>query len=162
MGKAGLAILIALAGTAMAQAQPPALVHAREPEAFGAGLAAMGYRPGAPELVEGVPVIRIEIGGQPTALAFGGCTDGRNCGYVVFTTSFTDVEPRSDWLERMNDLYDLVKLGRSREGGLSIRSGVVLGPEGIPVTTMRMILDQWQAALGEVAQQAIDAKLLRP
>lgn len=162
MLKQGLAFLILCAGASAAPAQHGAMIHARSVEAFGAALASMGYAPGAPETVQGVPVLRVDIGGQPTAIAFGGCNTGRDCSYVVLTTSYTDVEPQPDWLGRMNDNYDLVKLTRNEQGTLSIRSGIALGSDGIPVTTFRMILDQWQAALGEVAQAAIDERLVRP
>ena len=151
-----LAAGLVLGGSAQAES----LISARSVDGFAAQLAAMGHKTESASPSGEIPVLSGRIGSQPTAFAFGGCTDRRNCSYVVLSTTFTDVSPPLDWANGINTTYDLVSVTRNDEGKLSIRSGIAMGDDGIPVTTLRFVLDQWQAALAEIAQEAVKAGIV--
>jgi len=153
----------ALVALALAAAAPaaPALVTAREPEAVRALFARWGYQPDAIEAHEGVPHFAMTVDGIRTGVGFGGCTDNRNCAYVVFVTTFEDVgNPPLEWINARNNDYDLVTLSRGDTGKLEVQGGIMLGTQGVPEALLRDAVSSWAAMAQEAAREAIAAHLV--
>lgn len=150
------------AGSAVLAA--PAQVTARDPAALRALVGRLGYQPGALETSSGgVPNFLVTIDEIATAVAFGGCTGGRNCTYVVFVSTYEDVvNPPWEWLNARNNDYDLVAVSRAEDGTLSVRGGVMLGTQGISEALFHDLLRDWATTNHSIAQEALDAHLATP
>ena len=149
-----------LAVPATAQAQQ--LVSARDPAAIRALFESWGYRPAAIQGADDQPVFQATIGGIVSAVVLGGCTRGRNCNHVVLVSTYSDVpNPPFEWLNRQNFHYNLVTAMRREDGLLSLRMGIMLGPQGVPASTIRAAIDDWIAVNGEIAESAGEVGLVR-
>ncbi|HEV2815891.1 MAG TPA: YbjN domain-containing protein [Allosphingosinicella sp.] len=160
-------MLATLALAAAAPAPAPAAaaqVTAGDPAAVRALVERWGYRPGPLETSSGgVPNFVATIDEIATAVAFGGCTGGRNCTYVVFVSTYDDVvNPPWEWLNARNNDYDLVAVSRAETGHLSIRGGAMLGTQGIAEALFHDLLRDWASTNHSIAQEALDAHLATP
>ena len=158
---------LALAAAALAAAPAPAepaQITARDPEAVRALLTRLGYRPGPLETTSGgVPNFQATIDEIATAVAFGGCANGRDCTYIVLVTSYEDVaNPPFEWLNARNNDYDLATVSRNDAGKLSVRTGIMLGAQGISAALLQAQLADWAATNHSIAQEALDAHLATP
>lgn len=157
----GRMIALALLFTAvprMAQADVP-LISIKTIDVFQASLRQMGYDPEVSKSDDGHPVFKITRDGSSTAIVLGGCENGTACTYVAFVTSLTDViNPPAEWLQSVNDDFDLIKVVVNDDKTLRIAHSAVI--EGLPVTSFRYLLDQWFAGVSEVGQKAIKDKLV--
>ena len=155
---AALALAACLGPAAPAQAQ--ALLNARNPETVRAQFEAWGYRPTALENLEGVPSFSATIENLVTNIAFSGCTNGRDCNSLLLLATYSDVlNPPYEWLNARTYEYDLVAAMRGEDGLMILRSTVMVGPDGIPASTLRAAIDQWLAANDDVSRDAIAAGL---
>jgi len=162
-----LLVALALAANAVAASAAsaaPGLVTARDPAVIRALLGRWGYQPGPMETSSGgVPNFLVTVDEIATAIAFGGCTAGRNCTYVVFVSTYDDVvNPPWEWLNARNNDYDLVAVSRAEDGKLSVRGGVMLGTQGIAEALFREQLRDWATTNHSIAQEALDAHLATP
>jgi hypothetical protein len=69
--------------------------------------------------------------------------------------------PPHEWLNQQNFDYNLVAVMRREDGLLTLRTGIMLGSAGVPVSVMRAALDDWIAANDEIARNAVQAGLAR-
>ena len=133
-------------------------VSIANPAALAGVLRDMGYQPG--ELAKDTknPAFNVTLGDQPTRITFGGCTGGANCKYIYMSSSYSDVpNPPTDWLNRMNDAFDIIKVDTDSDNDLFFSAAHVI--DGIPRSTLRLILDMWIADANALAQEAVSAKL---
>ena len=161
------AILGILAMAAVSLGSPPAaqaqqLVSASNPAALRAQFEAWGYRPGALQGADDQPLFEAMIGTVPTVVVLGGCQRGRSCNHVVLIATYSDVSnPPYEWLNRHNFDYNLVTAMRREDGLLTLRSGIMLGPQGVPASALRAAFDDWIAVNAEIARSATQAGLIR-
>jgi hypothetical protein len=133
-------------------------VSIKDPAGFAATLREMGYKPG--ELAEGtkLPAFTVTLGDQPTRVTFGGCINRVNCTYLYLSSSYSDVpNPPAEWLNKMNDNFDIIKISTDADKDLYFSATHVI--EGVPRSTLRMILDMWIDDSNSLAQEAVKAKL---
>ena len=150
-----LALAAGLAAPAAAQN-----VTGRDPEAVRALLDRWSYAPGPLTQDGGVPMFDVTVEGIGAVVGFGGCTEGRNCTYLIINAVYSDVvNPPFEWLEQQNGDFDLITASRNVNGLLVLRASVMLGAEGVPESTLRAAIEDWSSANGTIAQRAIDARL---
>jgi hypothetical protein len=136
-------------------------VTIKDPASFATTLREMGYQPG--ELAKDTknPAFFVTFGDQPTRVTFGGCTQRVDCKYLYLSSSYDDVpNPPKDWLDRMNDRFDIIKVDTDADNDLFFSATHVV--EGVPRSTLNLILDMWVADANALAQEALAAKLNRP
>jgi hypothetical protein len=134
-------------------------ISAKSPGTLASNLTMMGYPSKQSKSETGNPILTIKTGDTETAIVFGGCEKELNCTYIAFVTSFTDVKnPPDSWLQKLNDEYDLFKVCLNEDKTVRISQGAVV--EGLPISSFRTILDQWVAAIGTVARDAVKEKLI--
>lgn len=154
---------LALLGCAgAAQAQNQALnIETADPASFAKALTGMGYKPGPVDPNNGAPLIRVPIGDFETVFAFGGCTDGKACTYLLLVSRFTDLKnPPAAWVNARNAEYDLGKAWIDTDDGtLAFSMAAPTGGEPLTTPMMRFMLDQWRAFVGGIAQSALKEKL---
>lgn len=151
-----LAALMALSATPAA-AQT---VSIKSAEALSDTFKAMGYRPEKIDSSGAVPAFDVEIGGLTTTVKLHGCTKNRNCKYMSLVSAYNDViEPPASWLQKMNDDFDLLKVGVNNRRELYLFSAFVV--EGLPRAEFKRILDFWDADTRGIADEAKDAKLVK-
>lgn len=150
-------ILAAAAAALLMPAVPAAAqtVSIADPAAFKAKLDAMGYAPGAIAKADTVPEFDIEVDGFGTTLRMQGCDKGKACKYITLVASYSDViNPPQDWVQQMNDEFDLLRVGTNESGQLYMFGAYVL--EGLPQRELQRILDFWAADTAAIGQEAID------
>ena len=158
---AALAAAALAAGATPAAAQEP-MVSAVAPERVRALFESWGYRPTALEGVDDQPLFTATISGVENVVVFGGCRAGRNCSHIVLIVTYNDVpNPPYEWLNRQNFDYNLATAMRREDGLLTLRTGIMLGSAGVPVSVVRAALDDWIAANSEIARRAVEAGLAR-
>ena len=155
-------ILVSLALALTASAAPAQTIATGDPAAMAKGLSAMGYKPGPIDPNGGAPILKVSVSDFETALAFGGCTDGKACKYLVLVSRFTDIKsPPSDWVNARNAELDLGKAWVSEDGILSFSLPVPSGGEPVTAPMLRFIIEQWQGVVGSLSQSAMAAKLVK-
>jgi hypothetical protein len=148
----------AIAITPVWGATPERPVSIKDPAQFAAVLRDMGYQPG--EFTKGTknPAFIVTIGDQATRITFGGCVGGAACKYIYLSSSYSDVpNPPKAFLDRMNDQFDIIKVDTDADNDLFFSATHVI--EGVPRTTLKLILDMWVNDANALAQEAVSAKL---
>ena len=150
--------LFAAAAPAPSSAQ---LVDGRDPERLRALFERWGYRPRL-TAAEGDPVIWIDVEGIRTAAGLGGCANGRNCSYILLLAFHDDiVDPPWEWLNVQNNFFDVITLSRAANGMLRVRTGFVIGRQGVPESTLRAVLADWASTNRSILRRAAEAGLAR-
>lgn len=155
-------VLAALALTAAMLAAPAAAqnVTGRDPQAVRALFNRWGFAPGPLNRSGAVPVFDTTVDGIGAVVAFGGCTEGRNCTYLIINAVYSDVvNPPVEWINEQNKEFDLITASRNDAGLLSLRASIMLGGDGVPESTLRVAIGDWAMANGEIAERAIQAGL---
>ena len=152
----------AFAACAISAPAEAANVTGRDPGAVRGLFDRWGFAPGAIQENDGVPWFETNIDGIGAFVALGGCTQGRNCTYLTLSAVYSDVpEPPFEWLNDQNALYDQVAALRNEAGLLTVRAAVMLGAEGVPEATLRVAINDWARANGEIAERAIRSGIAR-
>lgn len=150
--------LFAIAAPMPASAQ---LVDGRDPERLRALFERWGYQPRMTR-PEGGPVIWINVEGIRTAAGLGGCTDDRNCTYIILMAFHDDiVDAPWEWLNIQNNYFDVITLSRAANGILRVRTGFVIGREGVPESTLRAVFADWASTNRNILRRAAEARLVR-
>lgn len=139
-------------------APPERPVSIKDPALLAGVLRDMGYQPG--ELAKDTknPAFFVTIGDQATRITFGGCAGGEACKYIYLSSSYSDVpNPPKAFLDRMNDQFDVIKVDTDADNDLFFSATHVI--EGVPRTTLKLILDMWVNDANALAQEAVSAKL---
>jgi len=137
---------------APAQAQT---VSIKDPKAFHRTLQAMGYAPTPYTATNDTPEFDITIDGFASTLRLRGCTAGKDCRYMTLVASYSDViNAPPVWIQKMNDEFDLLRVGTNDEGHLYMFGGYVI--EGLPQSELKRIFDYWGADTAGIGQEAID------
>ncbi|MFN7176075.1 MAG: hypothetical protein ACK4MX_04220 [Thermaurantiacus sp.] len=153
------AAAIAVAISAAVQAQgaprmipPPSIADMRKV------LTSLGYTVQNDAAAGEKEPLLVEIGGQPTNVTVAGCNDrGAQCRYAMLLTTFTDVRnPPGAWLGQANYRWDFTQVSLDREGHVLIALAIPFGTEGLPLTSLRWMLEMWPANVGGIAQLARD------
>lgn len=151
-------LIIAAAAAALLSWATPGWAQAvsiKDPKAFSATLKAMGYEPTPITKADTIPEFDIDIEGFVSTLRMQGCTEGRDCRYVTLVASYSDViRPPQAWMQKMNDEFDLLRVGTNDSGQLYMFGAYVL--EGLPRSELKRILDYWGADTAAIAQEAIE------
>ena len=158
---AALAAAAWCAGSA-ASAQAPEMITAQNPETVRALFATWGYDPTEMRDTDDQPSFLATVDRFNFAVAFNGCTAGRDCRFLVLIANYDDVtNPPAEWLNHQNYQYDVVTASRREDDGrLVLRTGITLGREGIPVSTLRLAIDGWIEDTGEIERNAGEAGLV--
>ena len=155
-------VMLAIAAAGLAAPALAQNVTGRDPQAVRALFDRWGFAPTALETNGEVPMFDVTIDGIGAVAAFGGCTAGRNCTYLVVNAVYSDVpNPPLEWVNAQNREFDLITASRNDGGLLSLRTSVMLGGDGVPESTLRVAIGDWAMANGEIAQRAIQAGLAR-
>lgn len=151
-----LALMLSAGSTAAAAQERP--VSIRDPAKFAATLREMGFQPGELAKDTNSPAFLMTVGDQPTRFTFGGCTARVDCKYLYLSSSYSDIpNPPKAWLDRMNDHFDIIKVDTDADNVLYFSATHVI--EGVPRTTLKLILDMWVTDANALAQEAVSAKL---
>ncbi|NIJ39606.1 hypothetical protein FHR22_004358 [Sphingopyxis panaciterrae] len=130
-------------------------VSIKNPAAFVATLKAMGYAPGALSKIDTSPEVDITVDGFGTTLRLVGCTAGADCKYMTLVASYSDVvNPPASWVQKMNDEFDLLRIGINDKGQLYMFGAYVI--EGLPQRELGRIFDYWAADTSSIGQEAVD------
>ena len=130
-------------------------VTIKNPAAFVATLKAMGYAPGALSNVDTTPEVDVSIDGFGTTLRLVGCSGGADCKYITLVASYSDVlNPPAVWVQKMNDEFDLLRVGRNEKGQLYMFGAYVV--EGLPRSELKRIFDYWVADTSAIGTEAIN------
>lgn len=150
----------ALALSVPAMAAPEKPVSIKDPAAFVETVKQMGYAP-EPMLKDvTLPAFLMQVGTLQTRFTFGGCTNAKNCTYLYLSSSYTDVKaPPADWLVKMNDNFDIIKVSVDAENFLFFSATHVI--EGVPRSTLRQILEMWEGDASSLADEATKANLVK-
>ena len=145
-----------------APARAQEMVTAQNPETVRALFATWGYGPSEMRDTDDQPSFLATVDNFTFAVAFNGCTAGRGCLYLVLIANYDDINnPPAEWLNHQNYQYDeLTASRREDDGRLVLRTGITLGPEGIPVSTLRLAMDGWIQDTGAVERSAAEAGLV--
>ena len=157
------ALLSGLLFAGAAHAKPPAaaLISAQSIPNFVKQMEAMGFKISDLEQDGSPPSFGTEIDGHPTNVLFGGCTEGKACKYVLLLTSFSDiVNPPPEFLNHINRDYDMIGVFKNDRDKLAVQHGIVLGTDGIPITTFRKALEYWSSDLDGISDDAIKAGIV--
>lgn len=145
----GLAACLLWAPSATAQT-----VSIKDPAAFRTQLSAMGYAPTAMQKADTVPEFDVDVDGFATTLRLIGCTAGRDCEYITLVASYSDVvNAPPAWVQKMNDEFDLLRVGINEKGQLYMFGAYVV--EGLPRRELERIFDFWSADTSAVGDDAI-------
>jgi hypothetical protein len=151
-------LFIAAATAALLVAAMPAhaqSVSIKDPAAFRNTLSTMGYAPSPLIKADTVPEFEVEVDGFVSTLRMQGCDAGRDCKYITLVASYSDVtNPPANWVQKMNDEFDLLRVGTNDKGQLYMFGAYVL--EGLPQTELKRIFDFWGADTAAIGQEAID------
>jgi hypothetical protein len=147
---AAAAALLVSAAPAHAQT-----VSIQNPANFWSTLKAMGYAPTPIAKADTTPEFDVTIDGFVTTLRLQGCTAGKDCKYMTLVASYTDVvnAPQA-WIQKMNDEFDLLRIGVNEQGHLYMFGAYVV--EGLPQRELKRIFDYWRADTAGIGQEAID------
>lgn len=152
-----LVLSLLLAGVpALAQSEPP--IGADDPAKLHAALGAMGFTPDTLDL-SGSPSTVITSNDSRYWVVLGGCTDKKGCKTLMIGSTFNDASPTLDWINKQNESFDLLKVWRNDKGQLSYAVQVPTG--GITRPQLRALVDGLNASSAQLAQDAIDAKLVK-
>ena len=155
-----IATLIALGtlfAAPMASAETPAAINIADPAIFTAQLREMGY---APDAFTGdvAPTSVIHSGSSSYGLVLGGCTNGKDCSYVVVFGSFTDiVNPPADWMIKQNVDYDVIKVWLNDSRQLTYSTPIIAN--GLPRSSFRAAVDLFIDSGQSLAREALVAGL---
>ena len=138
---------------APAQAQT---VSIKDPAAFRNTLSSMGYAPTALTAADTTPEFDIDVDGFSSTLRMQGCSAGKNCKYITLVASYSDVvNPPANWVQQMNDEFDLLRVGVNDRKQLYMFGAYVI--EGLPQAELKRILDFWASDTAAIGDEAIDA-----
>lgn len=150
------AAIVATMPTWAAVAEKP--VSIKDPAALAATLREMGYVPGPLAKETKSPAFLVTLGGKPTRFTFGGCNNRVDCKYLYLSSAYRDIHnPPADWVNRMNDRFDIIKVSTDADRDLFFSATHVI--EGAPRSTLKLILEMWVTDANALAQEAITAKL---
>lgn len=150
--------IITAAAAALLVAAAPAhaqTVSIQNPANFWSTLRAMGYAPTPIAKADTTPEFDVTIDGFATTLRLQGCTAGKDCKYMTLVASYTDVvNAPPAWIQKMNDEFDLLRIGVNEQGHLYMFGAYVV--EGLPQRELKRIFDYWRADTAGIAQEATD------
>lgn len=153
-----------LAAAALALCSPPAFAGAdtpislKDPKAFVAAMAEMGYAPSKVEFEPKSTALVFTVNGLSSDMSLVGCKAGKDCEYLFVYVAFRDiVNPPADWMARINEKFDLVKVRKNAKGLLEVSNAYVV--EGMPRATFKRIIDYWDADTAGVGDEAAAAGL---
>lgn len=150
----GAAIVAAMASLPAA-AQLNSAISIKDPAAFVTQLREMGYKPEAMKTEKGAPQVDIEIDGFGATLRMVGCTEGRDCKYITLAATYSDIiSPPKEWIARLNDQFDLVRVGTNEDGTLYMFAAHVV--EGLPRAQFERIMNFYAADTSDIGQEAND------
>lgn len=157
-------IALTLAAPAVAQSDMKGdpkrdTISIKDATAFFAQMRALGYDPTALDASGDTPSFGATFENFTTTVRMIGCTAGKDCKYVTFVTSYTDiVAPPADWVVKMNDEFDLLKVGVNDKKQLYMFAAYPV--EGMPVATFRQLVSYWLADTAAIGDEATKANLV--
>jgi hypothetical protein len=148
-----LSLILAMGAASPAMAAP---VVAENPEAIADLLKDIGYRAELTKDDTGDPKIESAAAGASFSIYFYGCTDGRDCSSIQFSSGF-DLDNALN-LSSVNDWNTRKRYGKvyvDDEGDPYIEFDINLAGGGISEDAFRDSLDSWERLLADF-QQHID------
>lgn len=158
---ASILVLTAISAlSAPALAAPAIPVSIKDAAAFATTLREMSYPVETKTTKSGMPQLITMIGTLQTSIILLGCTKGKDCSHIFLSSSFEDVADAPDeWITEMNDNFDFLKIGKASDNSLFFSTAHFV--EGLPRSTMKVILDAWEADTDSLANKAREAKLVK-
>lgn len=130
-------------------------VSIRNPANFWSTLKAMGYAPTPMVNADTTPEFDVSINDFSSTLRLVGCTAGKDCKYMTLVASYSDVtNAPSSWIQKMNDEFDLLRVGTNDKGFLYMFGAYVV--EGLPQSELKRIFDYWSADTSSIGQEAVE------
>ena len=146
--------LLCLPGIAAAQSA----ISIKDPKQFEVQLKEMGYAPEPFSAGTGTLETVLHLPNETLGVVLAGCTDGKNCTYIVLLGSFTDLnDAPADWVAKMNANYDLIKVWVRNDKRLAYSAGAIV--EGLPRSTFRAWIDNIVDSSNDLAAEALKAEL---
>lgn len=139
-----------------AQAERP--IGAETPAALHGALRDMGYAPEALDL-SGAPSTVITSNDSRYWVVLGGCADKKACKTLMIGSTFTDVAPPLEWVNKQNESFDLLKMWLNDKKQLSY--AVQVPTAGLTRPQLRALVDGLNNSAAQLGQDAIDAKLVK-
>lgn len=151
-----LAALALVSSPAFAAADKP--ISLKDPKAFIATLAEMGYSPDKVEIEPTSTHLIFTVNGFAPDMTLVGCKVGKDCEYLFLATSYNDIiDPPAAWMAKTNEKYDLIKVKKNDKSQLQMSNAYVV--EGMPRETFKRIIDYWDADTAGVGDDAKSAGL---
>ncbi|NNM76040.1 hypothetical protein HJG53_03850 [Sphingomonas sp. ID1715] len=150
------AVAALVAAPLHAQAERP--IGVETPSALHAALKDMGYAPEALDL-SGAPSTVITSNDSRYWVVLGGCSDKKACKTLMIGSSFTDVMPPMEWVNKQNESFDLLKVWLNDKKQLAY--SVQVPTSGITRPQLRALIDGLNNSSAQLGQDAIDAKLVK-
>jgi Putative bacterial sensory transduction regulator len=151
-----LAAAVLLGTPLHAQTERP--IGVDTPAALHGALKDMGFAPEALDL-SGAPSTVITSNDSRYWVVLGGCTDKKACKTLMVGSTFTDVLPPPDWVNKQNESFDLLKVWLNDKKQLSY--SVQVPTAGLTRPQLRALVDALNASAGQLGQDAIEAKLVK-
>ncbi len=128
------------------------------PSALHTALRDMGFAPEELDL-SGAPSTVITSNDSRYWVVLGGCSDKKACKTLMIGSTFTDVTPSLDWVNKQNESFDLLKLWLNDKKQLSY--SVQVPTAGLTRPQLRALVDGLNNSAAQLGQDAIDAKLVK-
>jgi hypothetical protein len=152
-------ILLAAAAALLVGAAPPpgeTPISIKDPAAFLVQLREMGYAPDAYDPADESPTTVLHLKDETLAVVLGGCTNKRDCKYVVLLASFSDVAaPPEAFIAKMNASYDMLKVWSGDDHKLHYSMGAIV--EGMPRASFRALVDEVVDSSSDLAGEVVKA-----
>ena len=125
-------------------------ILADDPASMTEVLQTFGYRAELSKDSGGDPKITSSSGGADFSIFFYGCTDGKNCTAISFSSAF-DLDPGSntDLMNEWNQKKRYTKAYLDDEKDPVIDMDIYLGDGGISIDNFRAWVDTWERAVGD-------------
>jgi hypothetical protein len=141
----GLAVSLGAALPALAQN-----VDASDPASMTEILKSFGYRAELSKDSGGDPKISSSSGGASFSVFFYGCTDGKKCDAIAFSSAFDlDAGSNAELMNGWNQNKRYTKAYLDDEQDPVIDMDIYLGDGGVSIDNFRFWVDTWERAVGD-------------
>lgn len=139
-------------------AQTDRPIGVETPAALHGALKDMGFAPEELDL-SGAPSTVITSNNSRYWVVLGGCTDKKACKTLMIGSTYTDVLPPLEWVNKQNESFDLLKVWLNDKKQLSY--SVQVPTAGLTRPQLRALVEALNASAAQLGDDAIEAKLVK-
>lgn len=132
-------------------------VTAKDPAALGAVMKEFGYPVEMGTDTQGDPKIMSQAGGEDVTVLFYGCTDGKDCSYIllqsVWLSDTYSIKNADDW--NGIGIYGQAAVG---DGNPSLSMMINLSEDGVSKSNFKDSLERWTRAVQKFSEDVASKK----